>query len=60
VAVAIYAFVVLKDIDNMENFSEIYNKAFFLNYKNSPDDKEIVDSIQKEVRSFTTSPPIHM
>ncbi|KAH0951475.1 hypothetical protein HN011_002049 [Eciton burchellii] len=49
VAVAIYAFVVLKDIDNIQDFGEIYNKSFFLNYDKDTNDKEIVDSIQKEL-----------
>jgi len=51
VAVAIYAFVVLKDVDNIKDFENLYKENFFLHYKD-PEDKEIVDSIQKEVKSL--------
>ncbi|EZA58234.1 CD63 antigen [Ooceraea biroi] len=49
VAVAIYAFVVLKNSDGID-FTSVYRTSFFEKYRpENPDDVALVDSIQKEL-----------
>lgn len=48
VAIAIYAFVVLKNADNI-NFKNEYARNVFNKYKDSQDNQDFVDFIQKEL-----------